>query len=200
MLGRMECSRCGVEVPTDANFCPGCGSRQTAPAPEPKGEQRQLTVMFIDLVGSTAMSERLTAEGLGDVIRSYQAKVTTIRRCPSVKSRRPSPSCSRSTRFSACRYSMTSCWLRFTHPAKSNIKNCSCGAFIDSILGQPNRIRSAENANLGRLQGPGNAKVLDRPSFGTLRGRQAELVADSHPRRPRGDALSDAVSLPASPE
>lgn len=33
------------------------------------------------------------------------------------------PSCSRSTRFSSSRYSMRACWQRFTHPAKSNIKN-----------------------------------------------------------------------------
>ncbi len=45
------------------------------------------------------------------------------RRWPSVKGRRPSPSGSRSTRFSASRYSMTSCWVRLTHPAMIKIRN-----------------------------------------------------------------------------
>src|SRR5207245_2007632 len=36
------------------------------------GERRQLTVMFCDLVGSTALSEQLDPEELRDVIRAYQ--------------------------------------------------------------------------------------------------------------------------------
>jgi class 3 adenylate cyclase/predicted ATPase len=47
-------------------------------APEPvadTGERRQLTVMFCDLVGSTALSARLDPEDLSGLIRSYQACV-----------------------------------------------------------------------------------------------------------------------------
>ena len=36
-------------------------------------ERRQITVVFCDLVGSTALSERLDAEDLRDLVRSYQA-------------------------------------------------------------------------------------------------------------------------------
>ena len=36
------------------------------------GERRQLTVMFCDLVGSTALAERLDPEDLRAVIRAYQ--------------------------------------------------------------------------------------------------------------------------------
>jgi class 3 adenylate cyclase/predicted ATPase len=49
------------------------------PAPEraqpdaPEGERRHLTVMFCDLVDSTALSARLDPEDLRDVIASYQA-------------------------------------------------------------------------------------------------------------------------------
>ena len=39
---------------------------------EPSGERRQLTVMFCDLVGSTALSEQLDPEELQAVVRSYQ--------------------------------------------------------------------------------------------------------------------------------
>ena len=52
---------------------------RTAPVPsespepvERTAERRQLTVMFCDLVGSTAMSERLDPEVLRDLMRRYQ--------------------------------------------------------------------------------------------------------------------------------
>jgi class 3 adenylate cyclase/predicted ATPase len=41
-------------------------------SPEDRGERRQVTVMFSDLVGSTALSARLDPEDLRDVISSYQ--------------------------------------------------------------------------------------------------------------------------------
>ena len=44
-----------------------------APAPEPvEATRRQLTVMFCDLVGSTALAERLDAEELKDLLAAYQ--------------------------------------------------------------------------------------------------------------------------------
>ena len=48
-----------------------------SPAPAPgadagQAERRQLTVMFCDLVGSTAMSQKLDPEDLGEVNRAYQ--------------------------------------------------------------------------------------------------------------------------------
>jgi SAM domain (Sterile alpha motif) len=47
------------------------------PAAEPsrEAERRQLTVMFVDLVGSTALSARLDPEDMREVIRSYQNAV-----------------------------------------------------------------------------------------------------------------------------
>jgi class 3 adenylate cyclase len=55
------------------------------PAPEPKphdtAERRQVTVMFSDLVGSTALSAQMDPEDLRDVISAYQKCVTeTVRR------------------------------------------------------------------------------------------------------------------------
>lgn len=40
-----------------------------------EGERRQLTVMFVDLVGSTALSAKLDAEEMGHLIRAYQNAV-----------------------------------------------------------------------------------------------------------------------------
>jgi class 3 adenylate cyclase len=42
-------------------------------SPETTAERRPLSVMFCDLVGSTALSSRLDAEDLREVIRTYQA-------------------------------------------------------------------------------------------------------------------------------
>ena len=49
----------------------------SAPAPEPSAERRQLTVLFADLVGSTALSQALDAEDLRDVLHAYHDAVTS---------------------------------------------------------------------------------------------------------------------------
>ena len=54
---------------------PDTSSPAPAPHPEreaPAGERRQLTVMFCDLVGSTALSEQLDPEDLHTIVRAYQ--------------------------------------------------------------------------------------------------------------------------------
>jgi class 3 adenylate cyclase len=52
-----------------------------AVAAAPEAERRQLTVMFCDLVGSTALSTGMDPEDLRDVIASYQSRCgTAIRR------------------------------------------------------------------------------------------------------------------------
>lgn len=55
----------------------GAPERAPANAPVPvEAEHRQLTVMFVDLVGSTALSRRLEPEDLRDILRSYQNAVS----------------------------------------------------------------------------------------------------------------------------
>src|SRR4051812_43422730 len=64
-----------AEAPAQASSSPAL----TEPA-ESTAERRPLSVMFCDLVGSTALSSRLDPEDLREVIRSYQACVaSTIR-------------------------------------------------------------------------------------------------------------------------
>lgn len=60
-------------------------SKAVPPAPAPESvapasdaERRQLTVMFVDLVGSTEMAARLDAEDMRDVITGYQNTVAGI--------------------------------------------------------------------------------------------------------------------------
>jgi class 3 adenylate cyclase/tetratricopeptide (TPR) repeat protein len=89
------CPACGSSSPAGAKFCADCGapigagaptgpvrSEHTAapisPAPAlTTAERRPLSVMFCDLIGSTALSARLDPEDLREVIRTYQACVAS---------------------------------------------------------------------------------------------------------------------------
>ena len=53
----MICPVCGTANPDHARFCLQCGSALTGRAGE--GERRIVTMLFCDVVGSTAMAERL---------------------------------------------------------------------------------------------------------------------------------------------
>lgn len=87
------CSQCGQQVSPTAKFCAECGtaltselegklakghSSSSAAQPltprgqPPTGERRQLTVLFCDLVGSTALSAKLDPEDLRVVVPQYQ--------------------------------------------------------------------------------------------------------------------------------
>jgi len=72
------CPSCGHPNSSAAKFCAHCGGKLAAD-PVPAGaaasalsaERRQLTVMFCDLVGSTALSARLDPEELRDVMAAF---------------------------------------------------------------------------------------------------------------------------------
>ncbi|MGE0822193.1 MAG: adenylate/guanylate cyclase domain-containing protein [Candidatus Binatia bacterium] len=79
------CASCSHELRPTAKFCGNCGAAfiQGETAKRGNGEKardsernaaerRQLTVMFCDLVGSTALSEQLDPEELREVIQAYQ--------------------------------------------------------------------------------------------------------------------------------
>ncbi|WP_335980895.1 adenylate/guanylate cyclase domain-containing protein [Streptomyces sp. CA2R106] len=68
----MHCTACDAELPAEARFCPSCG---TPAAPGPAGvrqeERKVVTVVFCDLVGSTALSGVLDPETLRTVVLRY---------------------------------------------------------------------------------------------------------------------------------
>ena len=84
-----QCPSCGGENRSGAKFCSDCGAKLTGdvaklrssqttaaakqhtPAAVSSAERRQLTVMFCDLVGSTALASRLDPEDLREVIGAY---------------------------------------------------------------------------------------------------------------------------------
>jgi len=64
------CPSCGRENPDDARFCSACGTPLAAL--EPAREQRKVvTVLFCDLVGSTALGESTDPEALRARMRRY---------------------------------------------------------------------------------------------------------------------------------
>src|SRR5215831_10982578 len=98
-----RCPSCGAENPPPFKFCGECGvaltgkqrgkrakgekaKRKTTQDSGPRtsdsgpilAERRQLTVMFCDLVDSTALTEQLDPEDLRKVVQSYQETCTDI--------------------------------------------------------------------------------------------------------------------------
>src|SRR5262245_13255735 len=62
----MTCPVCGTRNPDHARFCLRCGSALTGRTTE--GERRIVTMLFCDVVGSTAMAERLDPETWTEVM------------------------------------------------------------------------------------------------------------------------------------
>ena len=62
----MKCANCQFDVSADFAFCPQCGSKLAAavaaPATVAHADRRSATVLFADLSGFTAISERLDPE------------------------------------------------------------------------------------------------------------------------------------------
>ena len=94
----LSCTACGHANAAGSRFCAQCGAKlggaaatsaavpAQTPAPAPaapsspaaarmpsSAERRQITVMFCDLVGSTALSTRLDPEDLREVIAAYHS-------------------------------------------------------------------------------------------------------------------------------
>ncbi len=77
----MQCIGCGFAAPPDFAFCPKCGTRLSAApveqpargaeAPRAEADRRPVTVLFADLSGFTALSERLDPEE----IRALQSEL-----------------------------------------------------------------------------------------------------------------------------
>src|SRR5579864_709385 len=87
----VECVGCGVALPIDAKFCLDCGAPvEVGPSPAgytPRylseqiratretlvGERKQVTVLFCDIVRSSALAGELGAEGYHDLVDRFFA-------------------------------------------------------------------------------------------------------------------------------
>ncbi len=81
------CQSCGALAPAAARFCGACGSTfpvepsasahaatrgESLTPNSTEGERRQLTVLFADVVGATALSGRMDPEAFRTLLRAYQ--------------------------------------------------------------------------------------------------------------------------------
>jgi class 3 adenylate cyclase/tetratricopeptide (TPR) repeat protein len=72
----VTCPSCGKANPAEAKFCLACGARLGDRSP-PVEERKIVTIVFCDLVGSTARAERLDPEDVREQLSSYHARVRT---------------------------------------------------------------------------------------------------------------------------
>ena len=68
------CSKCGPESPEGYEFCPHCG-RPFETAPRAAQERKVVSVLFADLVGFTARSDRSDPEDVRAALAPYHARV-----------------------------------------------------------------------------------------------------------------------------
>ena len=71
----MVCPSCGAAAPDDARFCPRCGAAFAAAGSGAGRSRRPVTVVFSDVVDSTALGERLDPETLRRVMERYFAQM-----------------------------------------------------------------------------------------------------------------------------
>lgn len=76
----MNCASCGAALPTDARFCPTCGAAVET-QPPPVDERKLATVLFADLVGSTALADEADPERVRVLLdRFFDAMTDEIER------------------------------------------------------------------------------------------------------------------------
>lgn len=78
-----DCEHCGFENSPEASFCGGCGRALGTPATSPPQtskpvERRHTTILFCDVIGSTALSTALDPEDLRALIVQYHALVGEV--------------------------------------------------------------------------------------------------------------------------
>jgi class 3 adenylate cyclase/tetratricopeptide (TPR) repeat protein len=71
------CPRCGRENADDARFCSACGA-ELAAAERQRESRKVVTVLFCDLVGSTALGESTDPEAIRTRMRGYFADLRAI--------------------------------------------------------------------------------------------------------------------------
>ncbi len=70
--GHRRCPSCEVENPAESRFCNSCGARFEESG-APQEERKLVSVLFVDLVGFTARSDRADPEDVRDALQLYHA-------------------------------------------------------------------------------------------------------------------------------
>jgi class 3 adenylate cyclase/tetratricopeptide (TPR) repeat protein len=71
----LTCPSCGQENPDGFRFCGACGALLEPEAAERREERKVVTVLFCDLVGSTARAEQMDHEDVRRILSRYHARV-----------------------------------------------------------------------------------------------------------------------------
>src|SRR5499427_4392591 len=71
----VTCPSCGQENPDGFGFCGMCGAALTPAAAPAREERKVVTIVFTDLVGSTARAEGLDPEDVRATLSSYYAQL-----------------------------------------------------------------------------------------------------------------------------
>ena len=91
----IECPTCGSPNPSDSKYCGDCGGRMAVMKKDPpgeseaveddpahrvvrQGERRHVTILFTDLTGYTALSEKYDPEDIQALTAAIQSKVSAI--------------------------------------------------------------------------------------------------------------------------
>lgn len=82
----MYCISCGSRTPPKARFCPDCGEAlrvhpnpaARSPVPDAEADRRIVTVMFCDIVGSTALTASMDPEAFATVLLAYREVCAAI--------------------------------------------------------------------------------------------------------------------------
>jgi class 3 adenylate cyclase len=69
------CTNCGRK--SDSAFCPHCGA-PLAPAKPPRERRKTVTVLFCDVVGSTALGESVDPEALRALLARYFERMKAV--------------------------------------------------------------------------------------------------------------------------
>jgi class 3 adenylate cyclase/tetratricopeptide (TPR) repeat protein len=81
-----SCGTCGTDLRADAGFCDHCGTpvdsaeprAAESPIPDDGAVRKTVTVLFADLVGSTAFGEQVDAESARGVMGTYHALAQSV--------------------------------------------------------------------------------------------------------------------------
>src|SRR6266513_2320694 len=74
----VSCPSCGSENPPGSRFCNSCGAALGEPEPAGREYRKVVTILFCDVVGSTALGESTDPEALRTLLGRYFGEMKTI--------------------------------------------------------------------------------------------------------------------------